>query len=60
MDNRFNKEYGEKNNQIFFENLIKKYGAENVKFEMQGMKNQDVRNPKGLLITRLKNNHKSE
>lgn len=61
LDKEFSERYNLKNNQIFFENLIRKYGAEAVKTEIQGMNNQnDIRNPKGLLIAKLKNNYKND
>lgn len=61
LDKEFAEKYNLKNNQVFFENLIRKYGTEAVETEIQDMKNQnDIRNPKGLLIARLKNNYKNE
>lgn len=61
LDSEFDENFGSKNNQVFFENLIKKYGVDSIRQEMEDMKLQDnIRNPKGLLITRLKNNHNKE
>lgn len=61
LNSQFSKDYNLKNNQIFFESLIKKYGNEAVRAELSGMKTKnDIENPKGLLIARLKYNHKAK
>lgn len=61
LNSQFGEEFNLDNNQIFFESLIKKYGEEAVKTELSGMKNNsDIKNPKGLLISRLKYNHKQK
>lgn len=59
LNSQFSEDFNLDNNQIFFESLIKKYGSQAVKSELSGMKtNSDIKNPKGLLISRLKYNHK--
>ncbi|SHK47370.1 CD3337/EF1877 family mobilome membrane protein [Paramaledivibacter caminithermalis] len=62
LNSQFSKDFNLRNNQIFFESLIKKYGNEAVRAELSGMKEMknknNIENPKGLLIARLKYNHK--